>query len=128
MVYRPEIDVASLEAVDIHVHIEQGHDGHPSLPPALHEAAQKYFKSDGVTPDVDGVAAYFRERRIAAVVFTVDSRTQLDHVRRAGWSHSGERPSSLSYWRFAVLPAIASARDAPSAPNQTVVVVVALTP
>jgi len=79
MVYRPEIDVASLEAIDIHVHIEQGHDGHRSLPPALQEAAQQYFKSDGVTPDVDGVAAYYRERRIAAVVFTVDSRTQLDH-------------------------------------------------
>jgi len=79
VVYRPEIDVAALEAIDIHVHIEQGHDGHRSLPPALQEAAQQYFKSDGVTPDVDGVAAYYRERRIAAVVFTVDSRTQLDH-------------------------------------------------
>lgn len=80
MVYRPEIDVAAVEAIDIHVHIEQGHDGHPSLPPALHAAAQKYFKSDGVTPDVDGVAQYYRERQLAAVVFTVDSRTQLDHA------------------------------------------------
>ena len=77
--YRPEIDVAALAALDLHVHIEVGAHGHPSLPPVLAEQAARYFKTDGVTPDLAGVAAYYRERSMAAVVFTVDARTQLDH-------------------------------------------------
>lgn len=77
--YRPEIDTSALTALDMHVHIEIGAHGHPSLPPALAEQAARYFKTDGVTPDLAGVAAYYRERSMAAVVFTVDARTQLDH-------------------------------------------------
>jgi predicted TIM-barrel fold metal-dependent hydrolase len=79
-VYRPAIDVDRLDAIDVHVHIEVGADGHPSLPAALAEAASRYFKTDGVTPDLASVAAYYRERRMAAVVFTVDARTQLGHA------------------------------------------------
>jgi len=78
-VYTPAIDVDRLEAIDVHVHIEVGHDGHASLPAELAEAAARYFKTDGVTPDIAGVAAYYRERNMAAVVFTVDARTQLGH-------------------------------------------------
>jgi len=77
--YRSAIDVEGLDAIDVHVHIEVGADGHPSLPDALAEAARRYFKADGVTPDLASVAAYYRERRMAAVVFTVDARTQLGH-------------------------------------------------
>lgn len=77
--YTPEIDVAAVEAIDVHVHIEVGSDGHPSLPGDLAEAASRYFKTDGVTPDLASVAAHYRERRMAAVVFTVDARTQLGH-------------------------------------------------
>jgi predicted TIM-barrel fold metal-dependent hydrolase len=77
--YESAIDVGSLEALDSHVHIEVGSDGHPALPGALAEAASRYFRSDGVTPDLAGVAAYYRERRMAAIVFSVDARTQLGH-------------------------------------------------
>lgn len=77
--YRPEIDTAALVALDMHVHVEVGPDGHPSLPPPLAEQAARYFKTDGVVPDLDGIAAYYRERSMAAVVFTVDARTQLGH-------------------------------------------------
>lgn len=77
--YRPEIDVDALVALDTHVHIEIGDHGHPSLPAPLAEQAARYFKTDGMTPDLAGVAAYYRERSMAAVVFTVDARTQLDH-------------------------------------------------
>jgi predicted TIM-barrel fold metal-dependent hydrolase len=77
--YTPAIDVDRLEAVDVHVHVEVGSDGHSSLPPALAEAASRYFRTDGVTPDLAGIASYYRERRMAAVVFTVDARTQLGH-------------------------------------------------
>ncbi|MBO9579017.1 MAG: amidohydrolase [Microbacteriaceae bacterium] len=77
--YRPEIDVDAIEAIDLHVHIEVGADGHRSLPDDLVAALAKYFKADGPQPDLEGVAAYYRERRIAAVVFTVDSETNLGH-------------------------------------------------
>jgi predicted TIM-barrel fold metal-dependent hydrolase len=78
-VYRAAIDIGAIEALDVHVHIESGADGRSSLPAHLAEAAQAYFHADGATPDVAGVAAYYRERRMAAVVFTVDARTALGH-------------------------------------------------
>jgi hypothetical protein len=78
-VYVPAIDVGAVQAIDTHVHVEADAHGHTSLPPLLAEAAQRYFRADGVTPDVAGIAAYYRERRMAAVVFTVDARTQLGH-------------------------------------------------
>lgn len=77
--YRPEIDLDALTAIDTHVHIEIGADGHRSLPDELVAALAKYFKQDGPNPDLAGVAAYYRERRMAAVVFTVDSETSLGH-------------------------------------------------
>ncbi|GAA2749385.1 hypothetical protein CLV52_3654 [Amnibacterium kyonggiense] len=77
--YVPAVDVDALEALDTHVHVEADAHGHASLPQQLAEAAQRYFRADGVTPDVEGIAAYYRERRMAAVVFTVDARTQLGH-------------------------------------------------
>ncbi|MGO1628239.1 MAG: amidohydrolase family protein [Microbacterium sp.] len=78
--YEPAIDVASLDAIDVHVHIEIDQHGHRSIPDELNEAASKYFKADGPRPDLDSVAEYYRERRTAAVVFTVDSTTNLDHT------------------------------------------------
>lgn len=77
--YRCEIDVDAIEAIDTHVHIEIGADGHRSLPDDLVAALAKYFKQDGPNPDLAGVAAYYREHRMAAVVFTVDSQTALGH-------------------------------------------------
>ncbi len=77
--YRPELDVEALVALDLHVHIEVGADGRPSLPPVLEQAASAYFSADVERPDLAHVAAYYRERSMAAVVFTVDARTQLGH-------------------------------------------------
>ena len=77
--YTPEIDVAGLTAIDTHVHIEIGSDGHRALPEDLLAAMLEYFRQDGPTPDLAGVAAYYRERGMAAVVFTVDASTALDH-------------------------------------------------
>ena len=75
--YRPEIDVAALEAIDTHVHIEVDNEGRGSLPPAIIEASAKYFHADTKKPNLAEVAAYYRERRMAAVVFTVDSTTAM---------------------------------------------------
>jgi predicted TIM-barrel fold metal-dependent hydrolase len=66
------IDVAAVEAIDVHTHVEVSSDGHDPMPPHLREASQKYFKDGGGTPTADDVAAYYRERNMAAVVFTVD--------------------------------------------------------
>lgn len=77
--YRPEIDVASLRAIDIHVHIEVDTGGRQSLPATLADAASRYFRSDDLRLDVAGVAEYYRSREMAAVVFSVDARTQLGH-------------------------------------------------
>jgi uncharacterized protein len=77
--YEPAIDVDALTAIDVHVHVEIDAHGHASLPPALTDAASKYFSADGPRPDLDSIAAYYRERRMAAVVFTVDATTRLGH-------------------------------------------------
>ena len=66
------IDVAAMEAIDVHVHTEQARDGHDPMPAVLREAAQRYFGADAFLPTVDDVAEYYRERGMAAVVFTVD--------------------------------------------------------
>ncbi len=77
--YEPALDLESLQAIDMHVHIELDDHGHASLPADLAAAAAKYFSSDIGQPDLDSVAAYYRERNMAAVVFTVDSETALGH-------------------------------------------------
>jgi len=77
--YEPAIDVEALDAIDVHVHIEIDDRGHASLPADLVEAASKYFAADAARPDLDSIAAYYRERRMAAVVFTVDAETHLGH-------------------------------------------------
>lgn len=66
------IDVATVAAIDVHVHAESSRAGHDPMPSELRAAAERYFGSDRSVPTVDDVAAYYRERRMAAVVFTVD--------------------------------------------------------
>ncbi len=66
------IDVDAVTAIDVHVHTESTRAGHDPMPPELRAAAERYFHSDEPLPTIDEVAAYYRERRMAAVVFTVD--------------------------------------------------------
>ncbi|WP_446750654.1 amidohydrolase family protein [Streptomyces sp. WZ-12] len=68
------IDVAALTAIDVHTHCEVSADGRASLPAELHAASGAYFKVTGDRkPTLAETAAYYRERRMAAVVFTVDA-------------------------------------------------------
>ncbi|WP_202125410.1 amidohydrolase family protein [Actinomadura physcomitrii] len=68
------IDVDALTAIDVHTHAEISKDGHGSLSPALFGASEEYFKSHGHRqPTIEEMAAYYRERSMAAVVFTVDA-------------------------------------------------------
>jgi predicted TIM-barrel fold metal-dependent hydrolase len=66
------IDVDRIRAIDVHTHAEVAADGHDPMPPELREASARYFRSGGTLPTARDVAAYYREREMAAVVFTVD--------------------------------------------------------
>jgi predicted TIM-barrel fold metal-dependent hydrolase len=69
------IDLDKIVAIDVHTHAEVGRTGEDGLLPEWRDAAQKYFGEAG-RPTVEDVAAYYRERKMAAVVFTVDAITQ----------------------------------------------------
>jgi predicted TIM-barrel fold metal-dependent hydrolase len=77
--YEPAIDLDALTAIDMHVHVEVDGHGRSSLPDELAAAASRYFSTDGPRPELDAIAAYYRERQMAAVVFTVDAETNLGH-------------------------------------------------
>jgi uncharacterized protein len=66
------IDVERIKAIDVHTHAEISADGHDPMPPHLREASAKYFRSGEALPTATDVAAHYRERNMAAVVFTVD--------------------------------------------------------
>lgn len=77
--YEPALDVDALHAIDMHVHVEIDDHGHHSLPEDLVAAASRYFRADGPRPALESIAEYYRERSMAAVVFTVDAHTSLGH-------------------------------------------------
>ncbi|HXC31482.1 MAG TPA: amidohydrolase family protein [Verrucomicrobiae bacterium] len=61
------IDVDAIRAIDVHVHIE-----HEDEDSAADRAAKKYFGDSGVSHDRRALADYYRSRKMACVVFTVD--------------------------------------------------------
>ena len=68
------LDLDALTAIDVHVHAEVSSRGGGSLPGELAEASSAYFKiADARRPTLAEIAAYYRERRMACVVFTVDA-------------------------------------------------------
>ncbi|GGN22916.1 hypothetical protein FHR83_002688 [Actinoplanes campanulatus] len=74
------MNLDELTAIDVHTHAEVGRDGRTSLSPALLGASADYFKAHGHRqPTIDETAAYYRERRMAAVVFTVDAEHATGH-------------------------------------------------
>jgi predicted TIM-barrel fold metal-dependent hydrolase len=70
------INVENLVAIDVHTHAEVSSKGHASLSDDLSEASGAYFKTEGNRkPTLEETAAYYRERRMAAVIFTVDAES-----------------------------------------------------
>jgi predicted TIM-barrel fold metal-dependent hydrolase len=61
-----KIDVASLTAIDVHVHLEPVEDNE------IDAAAKRYFGDLGAPRDRAGLADYYRSRKIAFVIFGVD--------------------------------------------------------
>ena len=68
-------------AIDVHTHVELSRAGGDSLPDGLREAAVKHFRGESARPTAEELAAYYRERRMLAVVFTVDSESQTGQAR-----------------------------------------------
>jgi len=62
------LDLAQLSAIDVHVHLE-----HTGGRVEADEAARKYF-GESADRDWNAIAEYYRSRRMACVVFTVDER------------------------------------------------------
>jgi uncharacterized protein len=74
------LDVDALTAIDVHVHVESDGHGHYSLDDELLDASAAYFRSgQDRTPTVDRLAGFYRERQMAAVIFTVDATTETGH-------------------------------------------------
>ena len=95
------MDTESLVAIDVHTHCEVGRDGQGSLSPELLEASAAYFKAGGPRqPTIDEMAAYYRERRMAAVVFTVDAEHVTGHPR----IHNEEVAEACAVHRDVLIP------------------------
>ena len=60
-------------AIDFHTHVEMSNAGGDSLPDELRDAAVRHFRGQSARPTALGLAEHYRERRMMAVVFTVDS-------------------------------------------------------
>ena len=74
------MDLAALDAIDVHVHVEQDAHGCFALDQELLDASAKYFRADqDRTPTVAAIAEHYRARRTAAVVFTVDAPAGTGH-------------------------------------------------
>jgi uncharacterized protein len=76
------IDLENVVAIDVHVHAERNHD-EPQDPVTTEvlAAAARYFGGHPPQPTAQEVAAYYRERNMVAVVFTVDDEAGMGRKR-----------------------------------------------
>ena len=65
------MNIDDLIAIDVHTHAEASARTPLPLTP-FQQAAQRYFKHGGSHPTIPQIAAYYRERKIGCVVFSVD--------------------------------------------------------
>ena len=72
------MDIDNLVAIDVHTHVHRSVNA-PKANPEDNEhlaAMAAYFKTAAASFTVDDLAAYYRERKMAAVTFTIDRRTR----------------------------------------------------
>ena len=75
------MDHANLTAIDIHTHAEVScWNPFDNYGEEYDRAADKYFRNSR-RPTIAETIAYYRERRIGLVMFTVDSESQLGRRR-----------------------------------------------
>src|SRR5437764_13703950 len=78
-----QMDIKNLLAIDVHTHAEVSNRiSDDPLWQAMQEASTQYFKNEEPRPTIAEVAAYYRERKMACVIFPVDmeSATGLPRV------------------------------------------------
>ena len=86
------MDVSDLVAIDVHTHVHRsvsapaGSGAGASL-----DAMAEYFKTDGATFTADELAQYYRERRMAAVTFIVDTAGEPPNPARPSNEEIAER-------------------------------------
>ncbi|WSG19431.1 amidohydrolase family protein [Nonomuraea sp. NBC_01738] len=68
------MDLSTVVAIDVHTHAEVSSTGE-SLSAELKAGADGYFKAGDERPTIPEMAAFYRERNMAAVVFTVDAES-----------------------------------------------------
>ena len=104
------MDTASLIAIDTHTHAEVScWNPFDNYGEEYDRAADKYFGSSR-RPTIDETVAYYREKKIGFVMFTVDSESQLGRRRipnerpasATAFRSTSSRPST--YWARRVLP------------------------
>ena len=79
------MDIDSLVAIDVHTHVHKSVNA-PQAKPEDNEhlaAMAAYFKTAAASFTVDDLAAYYRERKMAAVTFTIDQRDAPEDPARA---------------------------------------------
>ena len=75
------LTLADVIAIDVHTHVEMSEAGGDSLPDELRDAAIRHFRGESARPTAAELARYYRERRMMAVVFTVDSESFTGQTR-----------------------------------------------
>ena len=79
-----EVERLTLEdavAIDVHAHVEMSQAGGDSLPDELRDAAIRHFRGESARPTALELAQYYRERKMMAVVFTVDAESFTGQAR-----------------------------------------------
>jgi predicted TIM-barrel fold metal-dependent hydrolase len=75
------IDLERIVAIDVHTHAQVPRSGETDpITTKILDAAAKHFRSDFPRPTVEEVAAYYRARNMAAVVFCVDNEANTGEV------------------------------------------------
>jgi hypothetical protein len=76
------LDLDEILAIDVHTHAEaSAHQPQDPVTGELLAAAAKYFGGDPAQPTAQAVADYYRARKMAAVIFTVDDEAGLGRRR-----------------------------------------------
>jgi predicted TIM-barrel fold metal-dependent hydrolase len=65
------INLDEIVAIDVHTHAEVSMREPQGLS-VFQDAAQKYFKHEHARPTIPEIAAYYRQRKMACVIFSVD--------------------------------------------------------
>jgi len=79
--YECRVDLDKIVAIDIHTHAEMsGRQPRDPCSIVFDEQMAKYFKTMA-RPTIPEVAQYYRDRKMAAVIFPVDSEAEMGHWR-----------------------------------------------